>query len=80
MLKRHFGTEHGMTTAECRVRWNLPEDYPMVAPDYAAKRKELAVRMGLGRKPGQKPKAKANPNPAKTARPRKKLSASFGAV
>lgn len=54
MLKRHFGTEHGMTTAECRVRWNLPEDYPMVAPDYAARRKELAVRIGLGRKPGQK--------------------------
>jgi predicted transcriptional regulator len=51
MLKRHLGTDHGMTPAEYRARWNLPADYPMVAPDYAAKRKELAVRIGLGRKP-----------------------------
>jgi hypothetical protein len=37
--------------AEYRKRWNLAADYPMVAPDYAAKRKELAVKIGLGRKP-----------------------------
>jgi hypothetical protein len=37
--------------AEYRSRWNLAADYPMVAPDYAAKRKELAVKIGLGRKP-----------------------------
>lgn len=63
MLKRHLGTEHSLTPAEYRTRWNLPADYPMIAPDYAAKRKELAVRIGLGRKPGQSPKAKANAAP-----------------
>lgn len=51
MLKRHLGTEHGLTPTEYRRRWSLPADYPMVAPDYAAKRKELAVRIGLGCKP-----------------------------
>ena len=78
MLKRHLGTDHGLTPAEYRMRWNLPVDYPMVAPDYAAKRKELAVRIGLGRKPGQKPKAK--PAPAKAAKLRKKLGVAFGAA
>ena len=78
MLKRHLGTDHGLTPAEYRMRWNLQADYPMVAPDYAAKRKELAVRIGLGRKPGQKPKAKAAP--AKAAKPRKKLGVAFGAA
>lgn len=76
MLKRHLDTDHGMTPAEYRTRWNLPADHPLVAPDYAAKRKELAVRIGLGRKPGHKPKAKAEP--AKTAKPRKKLGVAFG--
>lgn len=51
MLKRHLNTDHGLTPAEYRQRWNLASDYPMVAPDYAAKRKELAVKIGLGRKP-----------------------------
>lgn len=59
MLKRHLDTEHGLTPAEYRARWKLATDYPMVAPDYAAKRKDLAVRIGLGRKPGQSPKVKA---------------------
>ena len=54
MLKRHLSTEHGMTPAEYRARWNLSSDYPMVAPDYAATRRDLAVKIGLGRKPGQK--------------------------
>ena len=43
-----------MTPDEYRARWNLPSDYPMVAPSYAEKRRELAVKIGLGRKPGQK--------------------------
>lgn len=51
MLKRHLSTDHGLTPAEYRNRWQLNSDYPMVAPDYAAKRKELAVKIGLGRKP-----------------------------
>ena len=54
MLKRHLMTDHGMTPDEYRQRWNLPADYPMVAPDYAEKRRELAKKIGLGRKPGQR--------------------------
>ncbi len=54
MLKRHLMTDHGMTPSEYRERWSLPADYPMVAPDYAEKRRELAKKIGLGRKPGQK--------------------------
>lgn len=54
MLKRHLSTEHHMTPDEYRIRWNLSDDYPMVAPDYAATRRDLAVKIGLGRKPGQK--------------------------
>ena len=79
MLKRHLGTEHGMTPAEYRARWSLPADYPMVAPDYAAKRKELALRIGLGRKP----KAAVPEAPAKApkvAKPRKKLGVAFGSA
>ena len=54
MLKRHLMTDHGMTPAEYRERWSLPADYPMVAPEYAEKRRELAKEIGLGRKPGQR--------------------------
>ena len=54
MLKRHISTDHGLTTDEYRQRWNLPADYPLVAPNYAEKRRELAKKIGLGRKPGQK--------------------------
>ena len=54
MLKRHLMTDHGLTPAEYRARWGLAADYPMVAPDYAERRRVLAVQIGLGRKPGQK--------------------------
>lgn len=54
MLKRHLMTDHGLTPDEYRARWGLAADYPMVAPDYAAKRRDLAKKIGLGRKPGQK--------------------------
>ena len=54
MLKRHLKTAYDMTPDEYRARWNLPADYPMVAPAYAEKRRELAVKIGLGRKPDQK--------------------------
>ena len=54
MLKRHLATDHGMTTEDYRQRWNLAADYPLVAPNYAEKRRELAKKIGLGRKPGQK--------------------------
>ncbi|WP_379546145.1 MucR family transcriptional regulator [Qipengyuania sp. DSG2-2] len=54
MLKRHLMTEHGLTIDEYRARWGLSADYPMVAPDYAETRRDLAKKIGLGRKPGQK--------------------------
>ncbi|MGF1552859.1 MAG: MucR family transcriptional regulator [Paracoccaceae bacterium] len=50
MLKRHLKTAYNMTPEEYRAKWNLPADYPMVAPNYAAKRQELAKKIGLGRK------------------------------
>jgi predicted transcriptional regulator len=46
-LKRHLGTV-GLTPEEYRAKWGLPTDYPMVAPNYAQKRSELATSMGLG--------------------------------
>lgn len=48
-LKRHLA-KHGLTPAEYRAKWGLPQDYPMVAPAYAAKRSELAKNLGLGRR------------------------------
>jgi predicted transcriptional regulator len=52
MLKRYLRTNFDMTPEEYRARWNLPSDYPMVAPNYAEKRRDLAKKIGLGRKPG----------------------------
>lgn len=54
MLKRYLRTNYNMSPEEYRERWNLPADYPMVAPNYAQTRRDLAVKIGLGRKPGQK--------------------------
>ena len=54
MLKRYLRTNYDMSPEEYRERWNLPSDYPMVAPNYAEKRRELAKKIGLGRAPGQK--------------------------
>ena len=54
MLKRHLMTHYSLTPDQYRARWNLPADYPMVAPNYAEKRRELAKKIGLGRKPGVK--------------------------
>lgn len=50
MLKRHLKSVYGMTPEEYRAKWGLPPDYPMVAPNYAARRSELAKSIGLGRK------------------------------
>lgn len=57
MLKRHLMTHYGMTPDAYRTKWGLPADYPMVAPDYAALRRSLALTIGLGRKPGKRQKA-----------------------
>jgi predicted transcriptional regulator len=51
MLKRHLATAYNMTPEEYRAKWGLKPDYPMVAPNYAAKRQALAKQIGLGRKP-----------------------------
>ncbi|WP_112320327.1 MucR family transcriptional regulator [Oceanibium sediminis] len=51
MLKRHLMAAYGMTPDDYRQKWGLKADYPMVAPSYAAKRQELAKKIGLGRKP-----------------------------
>jgi predicted transcriptional regulator len=69
MLKRHLMSTYGMTPADYRTKWSLPRDYPMVAPNYAETRSQLAKKIGLGKTP-----AKVAP-PAKPAarrgRPRK---------
>ncbi|MDP9056931.1 MAG: MucR family transcriptional regulator [Pseudomonadota bacterium] len=61
MLKRHLMTHHALSPEQYRARWNLGSEYPLVAPEYAEKRRDLAKKIGLGRKPGarrgRKPKA-----------------------
>jgi predicted transcriptional regulator len=50
MLKRHLMTHYQMTPEQYRQKWNLPADYPMVAPNYAEQRRSLAKKIGLGTK------------------------------
>jgi predicted transcriptional regulator len=50
MLRRHLMTRYDMTPDEYRAKWNLPKDYPMVAPNYAETRRALALQIGLGTK------------------------------
>jgi predicted transcriptional regulator len=70
MLKRHLMTAYTMTPEEYRAKWGLKPDYPMVAPNYAQKRQELARKIGLGRKP------RVDPQPApKATRSRRKPAA-----
>jgi predicted transcriptional regulator len=57
-LKRHLKTSYSMTPDEYRAKWNLPSDYPMVAPNYAATRSALAKSLGLGRKAAEKLKGR----------------------
>jgi predicted transcriptional regulator len=52
MLKRHLKTAYDMTPEQYRDRWGLPQDYPMVAPNYAKYRSSLAKKFGLGTMPG----------------------------
>lgn len=47
-LKRHLRTQYDMTPEDYREKWGLPPDYPMVAPNYAEARSQLAKKMGLG--------------------------------
>ena len=66
MLKRHLMTSYGMTSEEYRARWGLKADYPMVAPNYAKTRQELAKKIGLGRKPRV-----VDPEPAPKLKPKR---------
>ena len=66
MLKRHLMTAYEMTPEQYRAKWGLKSDYPMVAPNYALVRQELAKKIGLGRKPRI-----AEPVPAPKAAARK---------
>lgn len=52
-LKRHLMNTYQLTPDQYRTKWGLPRDYPMVAPNYAKARSELAKSMGLGRKRGE---------------------------
>ena len=58
-LKRHLMSQYNMTPQDYREKWGLPGDYPMVAPNYALARSELAKKMGLGQR--QRPAAIAEP-------------------
>lgn len=65
MLKRHLMTTYGMTPDQYRAKWDLPADYPMVAPNYSEKRRSLAKSIGLGRKPNTKVGGKPRGRPRK---------------
>ena len=69
-LKRHLQTTHHLTPREYRAAFDLKSDYPLVAPNYAARRSDLAKSLGLGRKVG----TKAAPKKAGAKRPAKKAA------
>ncbi|UDF03987.1 MucR family transcriptional regulator [Asticcacaulis sp. AND118] len=60
-LKRHLRAKFNMSPEEYRAKWNLPQDYPMVAPGYAKARSELAKQMGLGQSSRPAATARAKP-------------------
>jgi predicted transcriptional regulator len=78
MLKRHLMTRYQMTPSDYRAKWKLPADYPMVAPNYAERRRSLALKIGLGRKGAAEPASDVSVVPAAEKKPRgpakKKLS------
>ncbi|KQO56904.1 MucR family transcriptional regulator [Sphingomonas sp. Leaf257] len=80
-LRRHLAT-HGLTPEEYRARYNLKADYPMVAESYSESRRAMAKRIGLGRKPGQSPKAAqvAKPEAAKNSRKGNSVAAAKAAA
>ena len=73
-LKRHLRTRYDLSPEEYREKWGLPHDYPMVAPDYAAARSNLAKNMGLGRRPAEGAPAEAAAPSAKAAKERGKAA------
>jgi len=76
MLRRHLDTAHDLTPDDYRRKWRLPADYPMVAPNYAAQRSEMATQLGLGqkgmaaRRSAQEPAQEAPAKGRKRAKPK----------
>ncbi len=70
-LKRHL-SGRGLSPVEYREKWGLAKDYPMVAPNYAKQRSELAKALGLGQQRRKKVEAAAPPPPAPEAAPRRR--------
>jgi predicted transcriptional regulator len=71
MLKRHLMSTYGLTPQAYREKWGLPRDYPMVAPNYAATRSQLAKSIGLGKSPAKAPAPIESAPAAKRGRPKK---------
>jgi predicted transcriptional regulator len=71
-LKRHLRTQYDLSPDDYRAKWGLPPDYPMVAPNYAQARSDLAKSMGLGQ---QRRKAAPAPEPVKAAKGGRKKAA-----
>ena len=61
MLKRHLMTHYQLTPEQYRAKWNLPADYPMVAPSYTEQRRNLALAIGLGKSPAARKPARKKP-------------------
>lgn len=78
MLKRHLATSYNLTPDEYRAKWGLPKDYPMVAPNYSERRRNLARSFGLGRKPAAIPETVAAPVVETVKRGQKKLGIAVG--
>ena len=67
MLKRHLMKRYSLTPDQYRAKWNLPADYPMVAPNYVEQRRMLAKAIGLGTRRTVPPKGKPRGRPRKVA-------------
>jgi predicted transcriptional regulator len=74
-LKRHLRTTYNLTPDQYRAKWGLAHDYPMVAPNYAAARSELAKQMGLGARRRRTEPVPAEPKAAAPAKGRRKKAA-----
>lgn len=79
MLKRHLTADHGLTTEEYRQRWGLAADHPLVAPNYADRRRDLAKAIGLGRGGRGRSKAAGETVSPKSARQPKSGQSKGGA-
>jgi predicted transcriptional regulator len=72
MLRRHLQTSYGLTPAQYRERWGLPPHYPMVAPNYTARRSAIAKEQGLGRKSAE-PEERDEPDETPPAPPIRRM-------